>query len=276
MYLDFLQFIFRQNVYEGMIISVFEEADGVYFRPHGRDSTKLRDSLFKYFRLEENLESLYSTWAHAEKEFAECMNLFPGIRLLKQPPFESLLSFVCSQNNIVPWITSMVMKLKEFFGQQIEGPGQTILYAFPTPNELIAAPNLVEQLKNMGFGYRARYIAECARMVAEGFYLEILRNCSSSECIDRLITLPGVGPKVAGCVALTGLGHMDIVPIDTHMRRIAAKLDFSKNQLNDKLHKELYVKFCDRFGDKAGWAHLVLFASQLRKAKKALTSKRKR
>ena len=152
-------------------------------------------------------------------------------------------------------------------------------------------------LRELGFGYRAKYIAETARIVAterpKG-WLESLANPENpcfgiapkseglpqvtyKEAHEQLLTLPGVGPKVADCVCLMGLGWGEAVPVDTHVWQIAQR-DYKFGKVKSKtFNKTLYDAVGDHFrelwGKHAGWAHSVLFTADLkafsdRKAKK--------
>jgi N-glycosylase/DNA lyase len=160
------------------------------------------------------------------------------------------------------------------------------LHDFPTPASLTG--NGVEShLRELGFGYRARYIAETARKVANekpNHWLESLRNpeqpsfgvdpvpvqdhATYKEAHEELLTLSGVGPKVADCVCLMGLGWGESVPVDTHVWQIAQR-DYKFGKTKTKtFNKVMYDSVGDHFrglwGKYAGWAHSVLFTADLR------------
>lgn len=142
-------------------------------------------------------------------------------------------------------------------------------------------------LRELGFGYRAKYIAETARIVSEekpADWLETLRNPETpgfntvpvpedqhvtyKEAHEQLLTLKGVGPKVADCVSLMGLGWGESVPVDTHVWQIAQR-DYKFGKTKTKtFNKAMYDAVGDHFralwGKYAGWAHSVLFAADLR------------
>lgn len=140
------------------------------------------------------------------------------------------MSFICSSNNNIPRISQMVASLCLHYGPLIGHVGGEAYHDFPEPNAFTG--NGVEaDLRRLGFGYRAKYIHQTALMVAErGLgWLEGLRNPGGEEELmpqggregyrlahAELLALQGVGPKVADCVALMGLGWSEAVPVDTH------------------------------------------------------------
>lgn len=182
-----------------------------------------------------------------------------GLRILVQDdPVEVLFSFLCSANNHVKRIEGMVGKLASY------GDG----WRFPDLEVLAGIDG--SDLRAAGFGYRAERVPACAAKVLEfggRAWLEELRFGQSDWVVEQLQLLPGVGPKVAECVALFGLGHGDVVPIDTHIwnavrRRylpelVGGSLTVSRRRLVRDLMR-------DRFGDEAGLAHLVLFVDEMR------------
>jgi N-glycosylase/DNA lyase len=162
---------------------------------------------------------------------------------------------------------------------------------FPTP-EALSGPNVEAHLMKLGFGYRAKYIAKSARMVSEEKGLKWLDNLSNPECPqfgveekpagdmleggregyrqahEELLALHGVGPKVADCVCLFGLGWSESVPVDTHVWQIAQRdYRFGKGK-HSSLTAATYAAIGNLFrklwGKEAGWAHSVLFTADLK------------
>lgn len=121
------------------------------------------DILKDYFQLDINLEDLYKKWSKADVNFEKISKQFPGIRMLRQDPVECLFSFICSSNNHISRITSMVDKLAEHYGKKInvtDCVDGVNFYAFPKV-EALAAEGVEEKLRELGFGYRAKYIQVC-------------------------------------------------------------------------------------------------------------------
>lgn len=140
-----------------------------------------------------------------------------GIRIMHQDPWEALITFIISQRNNIPRILATVEKLCSTAG----APAGYGLYYFPSPQELLAV-----NLSNVGLGYRLPYILSAARMVEDGeINLESLQAglCNSETALQMLLTIPGVGIKVAGCTAVFGLGHRDVFPVDIWIERAMAE-----------------------------------------------------
>lgn len=159
------------------------------------------------------------------------------------------------------------------------------MHDFPTP-EALTGKNVEGHLRELGFGYRAKYIAETARIIVNEKpknWLEALRNpevpsftpqhqplekhATYKEAHDELLSLKGVGPKVADCVCLMGLGWAESVPVDTHVWQIAQR-DYKFGKKAKTFNKAMYDAVGDHFrtlwGKHAGWAHSVLFTADLR------------
>lgn len=192
---------------------VWLRADAGAVYAEGGDADRLRAYL--------DLGRDYDAVANAYREYAQAhaaMRMYPGLRVLNQPAWETLISFILSANNNVERIRALVHKLMVGYG----APHETVrgtLYAFPTPERLArCAP---EELRALGMGYRDKYIIGTARAVVEGFPLEALRGMEYEKAHAALITLAGVGDKVADCVQLFGLGHSEAFPVDVWVARIA-------------------------------------------------------
>ncbi len=144
----------------------------------------------------------------------ECL---PGLKILNQPPWETLLSFIISANNNVGRIRRLVWLLGAQFGAAYTLDSLT-LNALPSPEALAEVGE--SALRDLGFGYRAPYLIDTARMVAAGFPLEELSQMPYEKAHALLQKLPGVGPKVADCVLLFGCGHASAFPVDVWVERL--------------------------------------------------------
>ncbi len=138
---------------------------------------------------------------------------FRGMRIVNDPAFPTMISFICSAQMRVERIHRMQIALAETFGEEINANGRTY-QAFPTPERLAAASE--GELRELGLGYRAPYVRETARMIADGErHPTEARGLPYEEARDHLTEFVGVGPKVADCVLLFSLGHLEAVPLDT-------------------------------------------------------------
>ena len=147
----------------------------------------------------------------------QAIEMFPGMRVMNQPPWEALITFILSANNNVSRIKSLADALRSHFDQPDELKEQG-LCAFPTPEMLAACSE--EELRALKMGYRAPFLIDTARRVCEGFPLEMLHDMSYEEAHRALVTLPGVGDKVADCVLLFGCGHTSAFPVDVWVDRL--------------------------------------------------------
>lgn len=285
------------NILQGELIILSDgQDDVVIWVHHDQNVNNVIDICHKYFRLDYDLADLYKGWSQADEHFRKQAKTFPGIRLLRQDPFEALISFICSQNNGIARIMSMLISLKTSYGKAYDvylpSPMGTtegkfecseehiVVHAFPEPLVLFKVKNLAQELIDVGFGYRAGYVEEVAKMVASvriadcrdvdkapTLDLKDMMTEPYEVVFDRLLKVKGIGPKVADCIALTGLNQMCAVPIDTHIWQIAKKhykgMPGTKS-LTIKAYKAIGEKFRSVFGPFAGWAHLVLFAAKIR------------
>ncbi|KAF9538120.1 8-oxoguanine glycosylase ogg1 [Mortierella hygrophila] len=239
-----------------------------------------------YFQLDVPLTELYTKWSATDKNFKAKAPFFPGVRMLRQDPVENLFCFICSSNNNISRITQMAAKMCSEYGSPLTVPPAVIdpldstisttsrtFYEFPTIAAL-AQDGVEETLRNLGFGYRAKYIATTARMIQEmedgQAWLHGLRKLSYEDAHAGLLTLQGVGPKVADCVCLMSLDKHETIPVDTHVWQIAVR-DYrfrfegkTPKTISPAIYKAVGRHFVDLFGGYAGWAHSVLFAADLR------------
>lgn len=149
-----------------------------------------------------------------EPALREALAYAPGIRILRQDPFEALVSFIISQNSNIPRIRACIERLCRTFGEEI-GEGR---YAFPTPEALARAE--LSAYAPLALGYRDTYVLSCARAVAEGRVdLAGIERMPLDQARAALQTLHGVGPKVAECALLFGFGQMGAFPVDTWMKK---------------------------------------------------------
>ncbi|RWS17718.1 N-glycosylase/DNA lyase-like protein [Dinothrombium tinctorium] len=237
------------------------------------DSTNINELLTDYFNLNYSLSDLYEHWSRCDENFAAIAPKFTGVRVLRQQPEENLFSFICSSNNNIQRISKMIESLCQNYGEFLLTDDEFgDIHAFPDIKSL-CNENLEQELRKLGFGYRSKYIANCAKMIASKSeqWLQELRHKCYEDARNELIALPGIGPKVADCICLMSLDKSEAIPVDTHIWQIATKIylpHLKRNKsLTDKAYKEIGDFFRSRFGTNAGWAHNVLFCSDLRQFK---------
>ncbi|MBQ3080547.1 MAG: DNA-3-methyladenine glycosylase 2 [Clostridia bacterium] len=198
----------------------FQNINGVYAAAvGGRVLTDRDDDPFArdYFDDERDYSHLLD--ACGEFEIARrALLMLPGLRVLNQPPWEALIQFILSANNNVKRIRTLVNDLCRHYGEEFEYDGVK-LYGFPSPDTLSKLDE--EKLRqNVTCGYRAKYLIGTAKMIKDGFPLDFLRFRPHEEARKMLMTLPGVGGKVADCVLLFGLRHASSFPVDVWVERL--------------------------------------------------------
>ena len=156
------------------------------------EATKLTEEelfLKDYFQMDVDLPSFYKTWSDADQIFKNLAGNFQGLRILRQDPVENLFSFICSQNNHISRISSMVEKLCTAYGQPIAQYEGKTYYAFPTVAKL-AGPKVDEKLRKLGFGYRAKFVSQTAKHIVKHHsdeWLFSLRKVSHEEAHKGII-----------------------------------------------------------------------------------------
>ncbi|KAM0332369.1 hypothetical protein ACHAQA_002646 [Verticillium albo-atrum] len=245
------------------------------------------DLLRHYLSLKLDLTTLYEQWSKADPNFRKRAPKFGGVRMLSQDAWEALISFICSSNNNISRISQMVHKLCLHYGPLIGHINDEPFHDFPAPDAL-TGKQVESHLRELGFGYRAKYIAQTARLVAtekpKGWLSSLanpanpdfrpapeaaaLPTVTYKEAHEALLELAGVGPKVADCVCLMGLGWGEAVPVDTHVWQIAQRdYKFGKSKTKT-FSKAMYDAVGEHFrglwGEYAGWAHSVLFTADLK------------
>ncbi|NLJ32031.1 MAG: DNA-3-methyladenine glycosylase 2 family protein [Clostridiales bacterium] len=174
----------------------------------------LKDPFWRrYFDFDLDYEKIRRELSRADPVLAEAARFAPGIRILNQDPWEALCSFILSQNNNIPRIRGIVARLCEQFGEETDG-----VRSFPEPAALRSLSE--EDLAGVRCGFRARYLLDAARRVDSGRVdLCALRTVPVAQARETLMTIVGVGPKVADCTLLYGLHRLEAFPMDVWMKR---------------------------------------------------------
>ncbi|MCR4661819.1 MAG: 8-oxoguanine DNA glycosylase [Clostridia bacterium] len=173
-----------------------------------------------------------------------------GIRILNQDLYETVISFIISANNNIPRIKGIIERLAYNLGERIDGQ----YYAFPTAEKIIDAG--IQFLEKMGCGYRAPYIYDTAKKFYDNsFDYEGIKKMNSVESRKYLLTLKGVGPKVADCIELFSLHNMDLFPMDTWSKKIYKILGFKEEANIERMERNLV----NHFKELSGYAQQYLF-----------------
>ena len=236
-----------------------------------------------------DLAALCEGWRSGDERFGVVGSTIYGARVLRQDPVECLFCFLCSSNNNIKRIHLMIDKLCERYGTPLGGLDGVEYYAFPTLQQL-GVPNAEEMeavLRADGFGYRAKFIAGSVAVLKQherdgdggAGWLLALRGAARQEATDALQAMPGIGPKVASCVALFCLEQADEVPVDTHVWQIAVRdygLELEGKTLTPKNYEQIGAHFRGIFAERAGWAHNTLFIADIADFAKLLPEEARR
>ncbi len=180
-----------------------------------------------------------------------------GIALMRQDPWECLVSFVVSAFNNIPKITQSVRLIARRFGRRIGGATGPDAWSFPRPEQLADAHPAA--LRGCILGYRAPYIRALARGVADGRVdLDRIARLPHADARAALLDLPGVGEKVADCVLLFALGHHEAFPVDVWVQRAVERWYFAGRHITPRT---IRAWSRDRFGELAGYAQQHIFAA---------------
>ena len=250
------------------LVRLWQDDEMVYYetgpRPH--DLALVRD----YFRLDIDLPALTAGFAAHDPHIREAVREFAGLRVIRQDPVECLFSFLCTPAAPLYRIRRTIAALCREYGDDYPG-GEVaglVHHAFPPIHRLAEAS--IPHLTNTGLAYRARSIKETAeKVLANGgaAWLFGLRSLPYPEAKAALMTLPGVGEKIADCVCLFSLDQDGAIPVDTHIRRIAQRTYLKNTPAAKTLTRVGYAQIGDhlrqQFGPMAGWAQQYLFFHDL-------------
>lgn len=223
------------------------------------------------------LADMWEGFSASDERFAELSPHLAGARVLRQDPLECLIQFLCSSNNNIGRITKMVDYISSL-GNYLGSVDGFEFHEFPSLDRLALVSE--QELREAGFGYRAKYIVGTVKALQQkpgggAEWLSSLRESELEEVINALCTLPGVGPKVAACIALFSLDQHHAVPVDTHVWKIATRYlipELAGVRLTSKLCNQVAEAFVERYGKYAGWAQTLLFVAELPSQKALISS----
>ena len=207
-----------------------------------------------YFDLDTDYGAIKKTLSATGTELTTAMEAMWGVRILKQEFFETLMSFIISQNKQIPHIKQIVWAISEKYGDFLGNLGGVDFYSFPTVKQLAGVTP--EDYRALKTGFRAPYLANAVEAVITGKVDEsALREMGGEDCIESLCQIKGVGRKVGSCVTLFGLGKMECFPIDVWIQRIMENMYFHRAATK----QEIEALADQRFGRLGGYAQQYLF-----------------
>ena len=242
--------IFRNNVLE-----VEKIENEVIFK--GICEGKIEDVVKEYFDLNRNYEEIKEKLSKIDNNMKTSVEYGKGIRILNQDLWETIISFIISANNNIPRIKGIIEKLAKQYGNEIKY-NKNKYYTFPTPEQLKNVS--IAEYRKLGLGFRDVRLYETTQMIINKTVDLIRKNPNTYEVREELLTLSGVGPKVADCILLfSDLKRLEAFPIDVWVRRVMNDL-YINNEDETKVSKKQIEKIAqEKFGDLAGLAQQYLF-----------------
>ena len=239
------------------VINVKKVDNEIHIKSVGQEN--LEELVINYFDLNRDYEQIKDKLSKIDENMQKSISYGKGIRILNQDLWETIISFIISANNNIPRIKGIIDRMSERYGKKIIFEGKEY-YTFPTVDELSKAS--VEDLRALGLGFRDVRVYETTKMIKnKEVDLEQLKNEKDfNKLRNTLLTLPGVGPKVADCILLfSTLKRWEAFPIDVWVRRVMNEL-YIKNPDETKVKKEEIEKIAyEKFGNLAGIAQQYLF-----------------
>lgn len=245
------------GVIKNGVINVKKINNDVIFE--GICNGNIADICRDYFDLNRDYNKIKTILSNVDEYLKESIEYGAGIRILNQDLWEMIISFIISANNNIPRIKGIIEKMSQKYGNKIVWKGKDY-YIFPTIKQLSSASK--DDLRALGMGFRDTYIFNTTNTIASGdINLEELYNeKDTSKVREKLLTLSGVGPKVADCILLfSTLKRFDVFPIDVWVRRVMNDL-YIKNEDETKVSKKEIEKLAkEKYGDLKGIAQQYLF-----------------
>ena len=245
------------GVFEENVLNVKKQNGTVIFK--GICKNNIKDTVEYYFDLNRDYEKIKETLSNIDENLKTSVAYGSGIRILNQDLWETIISFIISANNNIPRIKGIIERLSKKYGKEINYNGKKY-YTFPTPKDLKDVT--VKEYRNLGLGFRDIRLYETTKMILEKKVdLEELKtNKNTLEVRNKLLTLSGVGPKVADCILLfSSLKRFEVFPIDVWVRRVMNDL-YIKNEDETKVSKKQIENIAkEKFGSLAGLAQQYLF-----------------
>ena len=245
------------GVFKGNVLNVSKNDKEITFK--GVCNGNIKDIVEDYFDLKRDYEKIKEELSKIDENMKTSIEYGKGIRILNQDLFETIISFIISANNNIPRIKGIIERLSKKYGDEIIWNGKKY-YAFPTAKSLKDVS--VKEYRDLGLGFRDIRLYETVKMILEGKVdlEELENNPNTTKVREKLLTLSGVGPKVADCILLfSDLKRFEVFPIDVWVRRVMNDL-YIKNEDETKVNKKEIEKLAqEKFGNLAGLAQQYLF-----------------
>ena len=223
--------------------------------------TSYSNKKYDFFRNTDDMKEIIKSISK-DKTTKIAVKKYLGLRLIRQDPFQCFISFIVSSNSNIQKIKSSLEKISTKFGKKIQFDNKEF-YMFPEPKKIANAT--IQEIQNCGVGYRAKFIIDAAKMVeSRQIDFDQLKKSNYQNAKETILTVPGIGNKVADCILLFSLDKLEAFPLDRWMIRILKKYYLEKFELEtksitEKQYNILHEKIVKHFGPYAGYAQQFLF-----------------
>ncbi len=259
------------------LIHIRQTENGLEYRvgnPNGERTATAEDDdmLRRYFRDDDDTAAIYADISNRDSHIAELVREYSGMRVLRQEPWECMVSYICSANNSIKGVSRCVEALSNEFGRQVTLGDESRL-AFPLPWRLAEATDA--RLRELKLGFRAPRVVLAARRVADaGINLTNFVLMPYRDAKARLMQYDGIGPKVADCIALMSLDKLEAFPVDTHIRKLVNERWFGW----EKPPPDYEIVQWSRgyFGPYSGYAGQFIFCDRAQAGNRAAASASRR
>lgn len=245
-----------ENTYIGVVkdrvLKVRQEGNKIFIKSDKEEN--LEKVVRYYFDLDRDYEKLEKKIVLIDDNIAKAVKNTSGLRNLNQDFFEVLISYIISANNNIPRISKSVNEISKRYGKEIEFEGQRY-YLFPTPDELRDVT--IDEFRECGVGFRDKYIYKTVEKINnKEIDLEQMQKLDTEKLKAALLSLMGVGPKVADCILLFSCARQEVFPIDVWVQRIMRRLYYN----NEEVSKNEILRYArENFGENAGIIQQHLF-----------------
>ena len=244
------------GVFKNNVLNVKQEENTVTFS--GICEGNIQDVCEEYFDLKTDYNQIKEKLSKIDEYLKNSITYGEGIRILNQELWETIISFIISANNNIPRIKGIIERMSTQYGNKIIFKNKEY-YTFPSIEQLSKAS--VEDLRKLGLGFRDKRIYETTKIFnKKKITLDELKDENNTEKLrEKLLLLPGVGPKVADCIMLFALHKYDVFPVDVWVRRVMNEL-YIKNEDETKVsNKEIQKIAKEKYDVLAGLAQQYLF-----------------
>ena len=252
-------------------VFLWKKIDSKWYGVDGKNILILKEKLdvkskdiHNFFRFNDDFQVIKKQLSK-DKIMKKAINNFPGMRILRQDPFQCYISFIVSSNSNIPNIQTRLQKLSQKFGEK-KIVDKNEFFLFPEPEKLANAS--INEIAKCGLGYRTKYVKKAAIAVNKGTIdFSSLKKQDYQEARDSLCQVFGIGKKVADCILLFSLDKLEAVPLDRWVLRILQKyyskeFQISTKTITEKTYDELHNKIVDHFGEYAGYGQQFLFKNE--------------